>query len=242
MTGTVLNMAGICLGGIAGLTLARSLSERTQRNAKIVLGALVVYTGLRMTWDAVGGTFFQVIKQLGIALFSLSLGNLTGTLLRFQRTVNRLGKLANERLRRAQSGESMTWKDGAKTTALLYCLGPLGVVGSIQQGLNGEWQTLGLKGAMDGLAGVGFVALFGWPVLLSTIAVLILQGTLTLATQHWVAPLLLDRNLIDAVQATSGLILAAASLAILDLRKIPLMNLLPALIYAPLLTRWWGAT
>jgi len=179
---------------------------------------------------------------LGIALVSLSLGNLTGTLLRFQRTTNRLGKLANERLRRAQSGDSKTWRDGLLTTAILYCVGPLGVVGSVQQGLSGEWQTLGLKGAMDGLSAVGFIALFGWPVFLSTLAVMFLQGTLTLATQHWIAPHLLDRNLIDAIHATSGLILASTSLVILDLRKIPLMNMLPALIYAPLLTRWWGAS
>lgn len=238
VTGLLLNVAGIVFGGVAGLTFAGQLSAARQRNLKILLGAFTVYAGLQMTWNAVGGTPAQVLKQLGIAMLALSLGNLTGALLHIQRGANALGKIAGDRLREAQSGKAGSPMQGILAATILACVSPLAIVGALQEGFTGDWRPLALKAGVDALATLGLATIFRWPVLLSAIPVLLYQGAL-----EWIAraglPHIGDPNLIDAFSAVGGLIVASSALIILDLRKIALANLLPALLYAPVLTAWW---
>ena len=92
---------------------------------------------------------------------------------------------------------------------------------------------------MDGLATMGFVASFGWSPMLAAIPVLVYQGSLTLAASL-LAPAMRDPALRDSLNVTGGMVVATIALVVLNLRKVPLANYLPALVYAPLLTRWWG--
>jgi hypothetical protein len=239
--GTALNVAGIVVGGICGLTVARRLAPRTQYRIRGGLAALVAYAGFGMVWDGLRSPLTHTLKQLGIALLALSLGSFTGWVLHLQAGMNRAGESVRRRFQNATLAGpgAVSPTAGFITCTLLFCVGPMAILGSVQDGLDGQWRTLALKGLMDGLATMGFVATFGWSPILAAIPVLVYQGTLTLAAS-FLAPVLRDAALKDNLNVTGGLIVATIALVILDIRKVPLANYLPALVYGPLLTRWWG--
>lgn len=241
MIGTLLNVAGILVGGIAGLTVARGLSPRTQFRIRGGLAALVVYAGAGMVWEGLRSPLTHTLKQLTIAMLALSLGSFTGWLLGLQRGMNRIGESIRRRFQKSDSAAASTVRpaEGFITCTLLFCVGPMAILGAIQDGVDGQWRTLALKGVLDGLATMGFVASFGWSPLLAAIPVLLYQGALTLAAGS-LAPAMQDAALRDSLNVTGGLVVTTIALVVLNLRKVPLANYLPALVYAPLLTRWWG--
>ncbi|HEY6169075.1 MAG TPA: DUF554 family protein, partial [Verrucomicrobiae bacterium] len=173
MIGTIINGSAILAGGVLGLTVGRRFSLAHQNAIKVILGVLVVYAGLSTTWSALGGTFAQVMKQFGIMLLALVLGNAAGRLLRLQRALNRLGVYARERFASAQAGDARAnrFSEGFVSCTLLFCVGPMALIGSLQDGLSGNYKTLALKGLMDGLATLGFVGTFGWGPIVAVIPV-----------------------------------------------------------------------
>jgi uncharacterized membrane protein YqgA involved in biofilm formation len=235
MIGTLLNGVAIVAGGIAGLTVTKQLSPLTQRRLKVFLGAFTVYVGLRMTWGGLNGTFGQVLKQFAIVLVALILGRLTGRLLRIQHGLNRLGRYARESFSAAQSATDHRFSDGFVTCTVLFCVGPLAILGSLEDGLHGDFKTLAIKAVMDGLATVAFAQTFGWGVILAAVPVVAYQGTLTLAARA-LAPRLETLALLDPVCATGGIMLFSVALVILELKKVELADYLPSLVCAPLLT------
>jgi len=237
MIGTILNAAGILLGGILGLTLSKQLSPRRQVAIKGLLGVLVVYVGLKMTVLSLGGGVGAIAKQLFIVLLALILGRITGRLLHLQDFLNRLGKYAKQKFSSATPGAGSIG-EGFITCTLLFCVGPMALLGAIEDGLEGHWQTLGIKGVMDGLATMGFVASFGWGAILSVVPVVAYQGTITICARL-LAPLLRDHALLDSVNATGGLLIFCIALIILELKRIELADYLPSLIFAPLITWLW---
>ncbi len=245
MIGTWLNVGGILLGGLVGLTLGRHLTARGQQRLRMLLVLLTVYAGFSLIWQSLHLPVGHAAGQLGIALLSLMLGSLVGNLLGLQRLTNRAGKWARERFSKAaettgQPAASAATRrsDGFVTCTLLFCIGPMAIVGAVQDGLNGDWRILAVKGLLDGLATMGFVATFGWSPLLAALPVFVYQGLLTVGA-HTLAPVVTEPAVRDSLGLTGGFIVATVSLVILDLRKVPLANYLPALVLAPLLTRWW---
>lgn len=235
--GTLLNVGAIVLGGCAGLLIRKQPSAGTQSFFKVALGAATVYFGLRLTWFGINGSFGHALKQIGILLLSLSLGNLIGKLLRLQKTSNRIGNLTRERMARATPGNGERFTDGFIVCSLLFCAAPLGMLGSIENGLDREYFfPLAIKAVMDGLATLSFAAMFGWGVTLASVPVLIFQGTITLVCANWLAPFLQAHGLTDSVNATGGLLIFCVSLLIFDVRKVPVTDYLPSLVVAPILT------
>jgi uncharacterized protein len=205
---------------------------------KILLGAFTVYVGLGATWQGLGGGFGHIVKQLGIVLLALMLGNLTGNLLRIQKSLNRLGQYAKQKISGATTSVSRRSNDGFITCSILFCVTPIAVLGSLMDGVSGNFKPLAVKAVMDGLATVAFASTFGWGVLLSVVPVVAWQGTLTLLArlaQPW-----LEKNaLLDPISATAGMLVFCVALIILELKKIELADYLPSLIFAPLLTWLW---
>jgi uncharacterized membrane protein YqgA involved in biofilm formation len=237
--GTIINAAAILLGGLLGLTVGRQLSMRRQMLIKTLLGVFTVYVGLKMFWENIGGTFGLVMKQIGIIMLALVVGNLIGKLLRLQKGLNRLGQLAQEKMANAQSAGPHRFSEGFVTCTLLFCVGPMAVIGALKDGLDGHWKILGVKAVMDGLATMAFVTTFGWGVILSVIPVVAYQGSITLLAQ-WVAPFLERHNLVTPISATGGLLVACISLVILDVRRVSLADYMPSLVVAPALSWWWA--
>lgn len=232
--GTFLNAAAVILGGVIGLTLRKQPSVANQSAIKILLGVFTVYVGLSAVWQGLNGTVWQVLKQLGVALLALMLGNLTGKLLRIQKAMNRAGQYARKRMS-GNPSEQPGFNDGFVVCSLLFCAAPLAIYGSLLDGITGNFKPLLIKAVMDGLATMAFVVMFGWSAMLSVIPLLAWQGTLTLLAGA-VAPFLVRHGLVDSVNVTAGLLVFTVSLIILELKKVELADYLPSLVYAPLLT------
>lgn len=239
VTGTYLNVAGIVAGGLLGLARPKPLANATQFFAKTTLGALTVFFGLRLVWLSFNGSMLQVLKQFGVVLLSLSLGKLIGQFLQLQKKSNHLGRFARERLAAGKPGAADRFVTGFKVCTALFCAAPIGLLGAVHDGLSDYIAPLAIKAAMDGLAAMSFVSIFGWGVLFSAVPVLVLQGTISLACARLALPFLEAHNLTDSVNATGGFLVFCVALVIFEVRKIQVTDYLPALAIAPLLTWWW---
>jgi len=240
MLGTVLNSVGILVGGLLGVIRRKPLSPAQESFFKVALGVFTVFYGLRLTWLSLNGTPIQILQQIIIIILALSLGRWTGWLLRLQRTSNGLGQTARERINAAALDGPKASQEGFKVCAVLFCAAPLGIVGAAEDGLSGYYYPLIVKAFMDGLAAMGLARLFGWSVMLAALPVLALQGTIALACAEWVAPFLGQHGLLDAVNATGGLLIFSVALVIFQLKRIALADYLPSLFYAGLIRWLWS--
>ena len=239
MTGTYLNVAGIVAGGLVGLAWKKPLSAANQMFCKTALGALTVFFGLRLTWLGVNGSIRQILAQLAVVMLSLTLGKLVGRLLRLQKSSNRLGQFAREKMAGAKPGDANRFLTGFQVCAALFCAAPIGILGAISDGLSGDFAPLAVKALMDGLAAMSFISIFGGGVLLAAVPVLVFQGTISLACARFLLPLLEAHGLVEPVNATAGLLIFCVALIIFEVRKIEVTDYLPSLAFAPLLTWWW---
>lgn len=239
MLGTFVNVGGILAGGFAGLFRRKPLSPALEARLRISLAAFTVFFGLRLTWMSFSGSFWQIARQFLILLFSLSLGKIIGHLLGLQAASNRLGRRARELIAESKPGAPGLAGKGFKTCAILFCASPLGILGSISDGLSQYYYPLAVKAAVDGLAAFGFVSLFGWGCLLCVIPVLAFQGALTLGCARLLEPMLATHGLLNAVNAVGGLLVFCVALVMLGLKRIQLADYLPSLVIAPLLAWAW---
>src|SRR5260370_42644773 len=121
MVGTILNAAGILLGGIAGLIRTRPFSPATESFWKVTLGVFTVFYGLRLTWISLVGPPPQMLKQVVIAIIALSLGRWTGWLLHLQKLSNQLDQTARERINAASPNSPKPAIEGIRICAFLFC-------------------------------------------------------------------------------------------------------------------------
>ncbi len=239
LTGTILNALGILVGGLMGLTLGRQFAESTQRRVSRLMGVVTVYLGLRMTWLSLNGSALQILKQVVMLVVALMLGRFLGQVLRFQKTLNRFGHYAGERFAQAKPDDPNRTNEAFTICTLLFCAGPLGPLGAVQDGLTGYWEPLGIKMVMDGLAAMGFVCVFGWGVVLAAVPVFIYQGMITLAASK-LAPFLQAHHLLDSVNAVGGLLIFCVAMVMLELKRFELADYLPSLAVAPVIAWIWS--
>src|ERR1700677_2092715 len=234
MTGTVLNAVGILIGSLLGLMLARQFSGSSQLAWRGVMGIVTIVLGLHLTWTALSGSPMEILRGLVVLILALITGRLTGRLLHIQKGLNRLGHYASQRFSQVRCGDPNRFNEGFVVCAVLFCAGPLGIIGAVQDGLSGNWEPLAVKMVMDGLAAMGFVTVYGSGVALSAVPVFVYQGTITLLVRR-LEPFLHQNNLIDPVNAVAGMLIFCVALVILELKKIELGDYLPSLATAPLL-------
>lgn len=237
MIGAVINSAGIVAGGVCALAVKKPIPNRFQWAIKILLGAVTVWFGLKLTWQNLNGSILQILKELCIVLLAMALGKPIGRLLRLQEFSNSIGQFATRAL--ADTEKEKRFSDGFVLATALFCAGPLGILASVQEGLNGFSPLFIVKAATDGLATMAFCAAFGWSPLVSAIPVLAFEGLLTRCVQL-LEPTLHNRPwpLIDSINATDGLLIFCVALIVLEVRKVRVTEYLPSLILAPLLMRW----
>lgn len=235
--GTILNVSAIVAGGVAGLATSRTPSPALERRIKMILGVLTIYVGLKTVWQSIGGPFLSVLGQVAIMLVALVLGNVIGKSLKLQARLNKLGEHAKHLF--SKQGEDAAkpkrFSEGFVTCTILFCVGPMAIVGSLEDGLTGKIQTLAIKSVMDGLATLAFVKTFGIGPIFAAIPVLAYQGTITLAA-GLLQGVLNEPGIIASISATGGLLILCISVVILDIQRVPLADYLPSLAVAPLLT------
>ncbi len=239
VTGTILNVIGIIVGGLVGLFSARQMSAAQQQLFKILLGVVTVAVGLHLAWSSLGGGWANVGRQILIAILALTFGRLTGKLLRIQKGMNRIGQYAKEKMTAAAEKRKTNFNDAFLVCTLLFCFAPLGMIGAVFDGLSNKWQPLAMKAAMDGLATLAFASMLGRGVLLCALPVFAWQGTIALGSRA-LMPWLEQYGLISSIHGTGGLLVFCVALVILELKRIELGDYLPSLAFAPLLT--WLAT
>lgn len=238
--GTFINGVCILVGGFMGLWLRRQLSVGVQLKFRYFLAFMTIAAAGGMIFKgATGGDagFGRLVARFGIVFVALILGALTGRWLGFQRQLDKLGAFARARLSRADDKDSGI-SDGFVTCTILFCVGPMSLVGPIEDGLGkGIPFALLAKSAMDGVATLAMAPRFGWGVMLAVIPVVSMQGTVTLLARSF-APLRDNPELHSAVSLTGGMMVMTIVLVILEVRKVPLADYLPALVVAPLLANW----
>lgn len=202
------------------MLLGARLPERMRRAAMQAIGIVTLLVGVQ--------NFLQYDNPL-VPLVSVVGGLVAGELLRIEERLQAFGDRLEKRFSRGESPVSRAFV----TTSLLFCVGPLTVIGSLQDGLTGDYSLLALKSALDFIAALTFASVLGWGVLLSAGTVLVVQGTLTLGAG------LVEGFATDAVvaatTATGGVLIFGLGLSLLELREVPVANMLPALAVAPLL-------
>jgi uncharacterized protein len=171
------------------------------------------------------GTAINVVA----VLVGAGIGTLVGELLGIDGRLKRFGDALERRFSKGGSPVSRAFV----TTSLLFCVGPLTILGSLQDGISGDYRLLALKSALDFIASLSFASVLGWGVLLSAGSVLIVQGGLTLAGALF-GPFM-SEPMILAMTSTGGVLLLGLGLGLLELKEIRVANMLPGLVVAPLL-------
>ena len=242
--GTLINAFCILMGGLVGLRLSRQLPASIQHRIRRFLavltflaGSYMIANGLHGGWKALG-SFWKFLGLGGIALLAISFGNLFGTWMKLQERLDKLGQAAKDRFAKLKNDQPATFSDGFVTCTILFTVGPMSLLGAVEDGLGNVPTILLVKSAMDGIATLCFAPRFGAGVLLSIVPLVAYQGTVTLLASNLV--FIKDEPVLLAIfNLVGGLLVLTIMLVILEVQKVPLANYLPALVLGPLLTWWW---
>jgi len=225
--GTLFNMLTVLIGGTLGFVVGDRLPERFTTMLFSALGLFTIVIGLH---DALGA------KNSLIVLGGLLIGGTFGELLQIEGQLDRIGNWLQQRLRRKNDANARSSiAEGFVTASLLFCVGPLTILGSIANGLNGDNRDLIIKGILDGFAGLALAATLGWGVLLSLGTIGIVQGGLSLSASVAAPALNSNPAIIPELVATGGFLLIGVGLRVLKIKDLHPGNFLPALIVTPLL-------
>ncbi len=235
--GTVVNVIAIVVGSGIGLLLGNRLPQRVRDVVTDGLGLVVLLVaGL----SAVSVTAASLRSDVGsgwpvlIVLGAIVLGGIVGSLLRLEQRLEGLGVwLRRVTLRDRESKGTSRFVEGFMTSSLVFVVGPLAILGAIQDGLGNGITSLALKSALDFFAAMAFAASLGVGVMFSALSVGIYQGVFTLL--GWALGDVLTAAQVAALTATGGLLLAGVALRLLRIRDVPVADMLPALVFAPLL-------
>jgi uncharacterized membrane protein YqgA involved in biofilm formation len=231
MVGTLINVGTVLAGTAIGTAVGPRLPERIQQRVLAGLGLITLALGidLALAWGGEGTTTSTPLYVLGGVL----IGGIVGEAIGIERRLEALGDSIQARLARGGAVEHSTVSEGFVTASLLFCVGSLTVVGSIQDGLTGDYQLLATKAVLDGFAAVALSATLGWGVGLSAITVLVLQGAITLGAGLFDD--LLVGEALAVLTSAGGVTIIGIALKLLDIKDVKVGNFLPALVIAPAL-------
>jgi uncharacterized protein len=241
--GTVVNVVAVLIGSVIGVLLGNRLPTRTRDVVTDSLGLVTLLIAGTSAMAVLSGDLEGYVGSSApmlIVLGSLLVGGIVGSLLRIEQRLEGLGGWLQRRLQGSGTTEARhRFIEGFVTASLIFCTGPLTILGSLNDGLGNGADQLFLKSALDGFAAIAFAAAFGWGVAATVVTLVAVQGTLTLVGVG-LGDVLPDPHL-AAITATGGLLLVGVALRLLRIREIPVADLLPALVVAPVLVGVVGA-
>lgn len=232
MIGTIINVIAILVGGALGLLFGARLPERLKDTVIAGLGLFTAAIGIQM--------FLETENPL-IVLGALLIGALLGEWWRIEDGLQALGRILETRFSPrpetatdSQSDPKGDFLRGFLTASLLFCVGPIAILGSIQDGLTGDYELLVVKSVLDGFGSLAFASTFGVGVLFSSLVLLVYQGGISLLAGQLNA--LVTAPMLNEMTAAGGVILIGLAISgILEIKKIRMGNFLPALVVAPLI-------
>jgi uncharacterized protein len=229
VTGTLINVGTVLAGTAVGTLLGGRLPERVRETVLHALGLVTVLVGVGQGLAAFRPPLTEAVGDgaVLVVMGSVLVGGVVGELIAIERGLDRLGEALKARFGRGQA----RFTEGFVVASLVFCVGPLTILGSIQDGLTGDYQLLAVKSMLDGFAALAFASALGWGVGFSVLVILVYQGGLTLGASALAEAF--SGAMIAAMSATGGILILGIALRLLDLRRVRVANLLPALIIAP---------
>ena len=227
MTGTLINIITVILGGTLGTFLGARLPDKIRETIMHGLGLLTLVIGLQMALTT---------RNVLIVLASILFGGIIGEMLGIQNGLDALGRNLERRF--ARGGEEGTFTRGFVTASLVFCIGPLAILGSIQDGLLGDYNLLAIKSTLDGFAGLAFASTLGIGVAFAALTVLVYQGGISLLAillGSAIGSVTRETPWVIEMSATGGVLILGIGLLLLDLKQVRIANLLPAVLIAPLM-------
>lgn len=218
MIGTIVNFLAILLGGIIGVNIKEGLKENYKEIIMDSLALIVIVIGLTSALKS---------ESILTMIFSLIIGVIIGESLKIDKKLNKIGEFLERKLGRSDSNFSK----GFVTTSLIFCVGAMAIVGSLESGLTGNHNTLYAKSVIDGITSIVFASTLGIGVAFSSFAVFLYQGTITILAS-FLTDFLIDSVVLE-MSAVGGILISAIGINILGLKEIKVSNMLPA-IFLPL--------
>lgn len=219
--GTILNTITVAVGAGVGLLLGQSIPESYSSIVLTGLGLITLGLGLRL---------FLLSKNVLVVAASIALGGILGVALGFQSGIEAFGDWCRAFLGASDSG---TFVEAVVAPSVLFCVGPMTLLGCLEDALEDKIDLLAVKSTMDGFAAMLFAVRLGPGVLVSAVVVLVVQGVITLLGAR-LKPFAENEELIQEASAAGGAMMMAIGIGLLELKKIPVANFLPALVLAPL--------
>ena len=231
--GTLINVVAILIGSSIGILAGARITKKSQSLITDVLGlitALGAASALSPLWSPTFEAALPKSSALLVILASMLIGGLMGSALSLETRLDAFGENLRKRFKASQESPFV---EGFVTASLLFVIGPLAILGSVRDGMSQGIDQLILKSSLDFFAAMAFASTLGWGVAASAIPVAIYQGFWTII--GLAAGSVLSQYQIDAMTICGGLMLVGISLRLLDIKRIPVANLLPALVIAPAL-------
>jgi hypothetical protein len=242
MIGTLTNVGAVLAGSAIGATAGSRFPDRFRETIMAALGLVTMTIGIRETLAS---------DEFPLVLGAVLLGTVLGEALRIEAGLESFGAMLQRRFApsdgihidvdapetavpvRGRAG----FAEGFVIASLVFCVGPLLIVGSIEDGL-GNPDLLLVKAALDGFASIAFASVYGWGVAASVLPIILLQGGIALGAGALEG--VLTEPMLAALGTAGGILLLGIALRLLDLKKVRVANMLPAIVLAPLFVRWWG--
>lgn len=223
MLGTIVNTLSIILGGLIGLIAKGRISKNINETIMNGLALCIIYIGIS---GALKGTNTIVI------IISIALGGLVGEIIDIEKKLKKFGDKLEKKL--SENNSNISISEGFVSATLLFCIGAMAIVGSLESGLNNNYSTLYAKSLLDGISAIIFSSTLGLGVLLSAFSVFIYQGSITLMAEF--LSYYINDAAINSITAVGSILIIGLGLNMLGVTKIKISNLLPAIIIAAIIS------
>ena len=223
MLGVISNSLAIIVGGLIGIVFKKYIPKNLGNTLMKALGLCVIYIGID---GALKG------ENTLILILSIVIGTIIGTLLKLEDRFSNFTYRIENKFRKNENSKNTSFSEGFINASLLFCVGAMAVVGSLQAGISGDNSPLYTKSILDGISSVIFSSAMGVGVLFSAIPIFIYQGAITLLS-NVVSPLL-DTACVNEMTSAGSLLIIAIGFNMMGITKIKIMDMLPA-VFLPIL-------
>ena len=221
MLGTIVNIVAVIIGSAIGLLIKSKLPENINRLVFQAIGIFTIFLGIKMAFNT---------ENYLIMIFSLVLGSISGELLKIDVYLDKFSGF----LKRKIKSKNENFSNGFISSFLLFCMGSMTILGAFEEGINGNSDLLFAKSVLDGFSSIALAASLGIGVIFSVIPLLIYQGGLTLFAGSLKD--VISDPIINELTAVGGILLIGLGISILKIKNIKVINMIPALVFAVLLT------